>query len=110
MDGWFRTISFWVGFGGDLTASLLVSGRVPISGSQVGLGCNKIPLQQMDFHSLHASYGLGWNPGHSDSAARFGRGDVRYVTGPPFWWCFLKDETVTFLVHTGGDGKSLFSV
>ena len=38
---------------------------------QVGLGCNKIPLQQMDFHSLHASYGLGWNPGHSDSAARW---------------------------------------
>lgn len=30
---------------------------------QVGLGCNKIPLQQIDFHSLHASYGLGWNLG-----------------------------------------------
>ena len=30
---------------------------------QVGLGCNKIPLQQIDFHSLHASYGLGWNFG-----------------------------------------------
>eukprot|EP00435_Cladocopium_sp_Y103_P045304 s161_g13.t1 len=29
----------------------------------VGLGCNKIPLQQIDFHSLHASYGLGWNLG-----------------------------------------------
>lgn len=29
----------------------------------VGLGCNKIPLQQIDFHSLHASYGLGWNVG-----------------------------------------------
>jgi hypothetical protein len=42
---------------------LLVVSGPDASVIQVGLGCNKIPLQQIDFHSLHASYGLGWNVG-----------------------------------------------
>ncbi|CAK9061683.1 Erbin (Densin-180-like protein) (Erbb2-interacting protein) (Protein LAP2) [Durusdinium trenchii] len=31
----------------------------------VGLGCNQLPLQCLDFQSLQASYGLAWNSGIS---------------------------------------------
>ena len=48
---------------GSTVELVLPFGCLPAPHLQVGLGCNKIPLQQIDFHSLHASYGLGWNLG-----------------------------------------------
>lgn len=59
MDGWFRKISFWVGFGGDLTASLLVSGRVP-SG---WFGLQQDPLAADGFPFVACKLWFGMEPG-----------------------------------------------
>ena len=63
----------------------------------VGLGCNELPLQHIDLHSLQASYGLGWNLGISKEDEVL----TEALTTTDLHWDTLKpDEIQELLVVT----------